>query len=107
VEREALDVLDAIHSTPARRYLRPDPIPVEIVRSILDAAIRGPTGGNGQAWGWVVVTEPDLKRTIADWYREGWNASYGARKEQILAPDSKDPLGRRGFLAAEHLAMHL
>ena len=45
---DQLTVLEAIHSTPARRYLKPDPIPDEVLWEILDAAIRGPSGGNQQ-----------------------------------------------------------
>jgi nitroreductase len=59
----ALDVIEAIHTTGAQRRLRPDPIPDEVVWDILDAAIRGPSGGNGQSWRWVVVTDPAVATT--------------------------------------------
>ena len=59
-DREPLDVLDAIHSTRAMRYLKPDPIPDDLLWAILDAAIRGPTGGNTQGWGWVVVSSESI-----------------------------------------------
>ena len=76
-KREPLDVIEAIHSTPARRYLKPDPIPDEVLWELLDAAIRGPTGGNSQQWGWLVVRDPDTKRQIAEWYRPALEAAYG------------------------------
>ena len=47
---EPLPVLDALHSTPARRYLSSEAIPDEIIWALLDAAVRGPTGGNQQGW---------------------------------------------------------
>ena len=107
-ETEPLDVLDALHSTPSRRFLSTEPIPDEILWAILDAAVRGPSGGNQQQWGWVVVTDPDVKRRIAPWYREGWQRAYGARREDILGgPDQRDGMSHRTFLAAEHLAQHL
>jgi len=104
---EPLDVLEALHSTPARRYLKPDAIPEDVLWALLDAAIRGPSGGNSQGWGWVVVTDPAVKKQIADWYREGWNAAYGVRREAIMADESGMGLGRRNFLSADHLAAHL
>jgi nitroreductase len=105
---EPLDVLEALHTTPARRYLKPDPIPEGVLRAILDAAIRGPSGGNQQGWGWVVVTDPEVKRQIAEGYREGWNRAYGSRRDQILDPgEAGDALGRQNYLSAEHLANHL
>jgi len=33
----------------------------------------------------VVVTEPAIKRLVAEWYLAGWDAAYGRRREQILA----------------------
>lgn len=107
-EPEPIPVLTALHSTPSRRYLSAEPIPDDVIRAILDAAIRGPSGGNRQPWGWVVVTDPELKRPIAEWYREGWNASYGSKRDEILAAaGAPEALSRRSFLAAEHLATHL
>jgi nitroreductase len=100
--------MEALHSTPSRRYLAPDPIPDDVLWSVLDAAIRGPSGGNQQGWGWVVVTDPEVKQRVAAWYRENWDAAYGTRREEILnAPPGSRGLSKRGFLGAEHLAHHI
>jgi nitroreductase len=107
-EPEKLPVLEALHSTPSRRFLSTDPIPDEVLWELLDAAVRGPSGGNTQRWAWIVVRDEALKKRIAVWYRDGWDKAYGVYKEQILAAaDDADGVGRRGFLAAEHLAEHL
>ncbi len=108
-ETESLGILEALHSTPSRRYLSTEPIPDDVIWAILDAAVRGPSGGNQQGWGWVVVTDPQVKHQIAEWYREGWTRAYGGRREAILnAPDERDGgMSHRTFLAAEHLAEHL
>ncbi|MCW0215429.1 MAG: nitroreductase family protein [Pseudonocardia sp.] len=105
---DELSLLDALHSTPSRRYLSTDPIPDDVLWAILDAAVRGPSGGNRQGWGWVVVTDPAVKKRVADWYREGWEAAYGRRKEEILAaPPGTEGLSPSAFRAAENLALHL
>jgi nitroreductase len=107
-DAEPLPILEALHTTPARRYLSAEPIPDEVLWAILDAAVRGPSGGNQQGWGWVVVTDPAVKAQIAAWYLEGWDAAYGSRREEILAaPPGSARLSRASFLAAEHLAQHL
>ncbi|MBM3140459.1 MAG: nitroreductase [Chloroflexi bacterium] len=107
-ERTAIGLFEAIYSTRALRYLKPDPIPDEVIRDLLDAAIRGPSGGNTQGWGWVVVTDSAVKREIAEWYREGWNAAYGRnREEQLARAAGEGGLGRVNYLSAEHLAYHL
>ena len=102
---EALPVLDALHSTPSRRYLSTEPIPDDVVRALLDAAVRGPSGGNTQRWAWIVVTDPEVKRQIADWYREGWHGAYGAHRDVILVHGS--PGEQRSFRAGDNLANHL
>jgi nitroreductase len=103
-----LTALEALHTTPARRYLSTEPIPDDVLWAILDAAIRGPSGGNTQYWGWVVVTDQEIKDRVAVWYRENWEAAYGSRREEILStPAGSRGLTPRGFLGAEHLAHHL
>jgi nitroreductase len=106
---QPLSALEALHSTPARRYLSAEPIPDEVLWEILDAAIRGPSGGNTQYWGWVVVTDQAVKDRVAAWYRDNWEAAYGSRREEILNPAAESPRGLtpRGFLGAEHLAHHI
>ncbi len=81
---EPLPVLDALHSTPASRYLSTEPVPGEIIWALLDAAIRGPTGGNRQGWGWVVVTDPAIKQPVAELV-PGW---LGRR---LRPPPGADP----------------
>ncbi len=76
-DREPLDVLDAIHTTRAQRFLKPDPIPEDVLWQILDAAVRGPTGGNQQGWGWVVIRDQATKDAIAKVYSERILAAYG------------------------------
>lgn len=103
-----LSALELLHSTPARRYLAPDPIPDDVLWAILDAAIRGPSGGNVQNWGWVVVTDQKIKDRVAVWYRENWEAAYGSRREEFLtAQPGSSGLTPRGFAGAEHLAHNI
>ena len=45
---ESIGLIDGLHSTPSRRYLSNKPISDEIIWDIIDAAIRGPSGGNKQ-----------------------------------------------------------
>ncbi|MCS5659165.1 MAG: nitroreductase family protein, partial [Dehalococcoidia bacterium] len=105
---DSLSLIEGLHSTPARRYLSQKPIPDEIIWDILDAAIRGPSGGNSQRWAWIVVRDQEKKKQIANWYREGWDRAYGVRRENILRrTDDSDTLGPRNYLSAEHLANHI
>jgi nitroreductase len=103
-----ITVLEALHSTPARRYLSPQPIGDDIIGKLLDAAIRGPNGGNTQRWAWIVLRDPEVKARIAAFYRAGWEKLYGVHREVMLAqPESANGLGPANFRAGDHLAAHL
>jgi nitroreductase len=78
-----LDVIEAIFTTRAQRLLKPDAIPDEVIWEILDAAIRGPSSGNRQRWGWVVVTDPSTKQLIGHWYLEAWNELSESRRAKL------------------------
>ena len=119
-EREPLDVLEAIHSTPARRYLGPDPIPDEVLWELLDAAIRGPTGGNSQIWGWVVVRDEAKKAQIAAWWKGVFEATYGRADPAALegggrvqfadftkVVESETGLDAAGLRSVTYLANHI
>ncbi|WP_312858158.1 nitroreductase family protein [Pseudonocardia pini] len=108
---DPVGLLEGLHSTPARRYLADTPIPEDVLWELLDAAVRGPSGGNRQPWGWLVVTDPATKAAIAPFYVEGWQRSYGVRREELLHPD-RDPqpptgLSTSTYRAVEHLAHHI
>ena len=100
-------MIEGIHSTPSRRYLSEELIDDEIIWNIIDAAIRGPSGGNKQAWGWIVIKDKNTKNQIAKLYLESWNKSYGNRRDSILNNLDNDAVGPRNFLSAEHLANHI
>ena len=105
---KTLNLIEALHSTPARRYLSDKPITDKIIRTLIDAAIRAPSGGNIQKWAWVIVRNQDTKNQIAKWYLEGWQKSYGVRRNEILhQADISDRLGPKNFLSAEHLANNI
>lgn len=60
-----MDFFDVVHTQRAIRRFRPDPVPDDAVRQILDAAIRAPSGSNLQPWRWLVVRDPDVKARLA------------------------------------------
>jgi nitroreductase len=69
IPRAGLDVLEAIYTTRAMRRLKPDPIPADVLRQILEAAIRAPSGGNRQGWAFVAVQDPALRAELGRIYK--------------------------------------
>ena len=95
---EEIGLLEAMHTQRAIRYLKPDPVPDELIEKILAAAIRAPSGGNRQQWGFIVIRDPETRHKIADYYRS-------APGPQVT-PDLPRQQ-RRIYGAAAHLAQHM
>ena len=51
-----MDIIDAIRSRKGIRGYKPDPVPEEVLREILDIARRAPSQMNSQPWEITVVT---------------------------------------------------
>jgi len=77
-----LSVREAIYSLRAMRQLKPDPIPVADLISIVEAATMACSPGNSQPWTFLVIVDPAQRKRIADIYR-----AIGIKviKEQALA----------------------
>lgn len=60
-----MDTLEAIFERRSIRRYRPDPIPNQDLRQILEAGRQAPSAGNRQPWHFVVVAEPQQKQQVA------------------------------------------
>ena len=105
-----MDLLEAVYTTRAMRRLKPDPIPDDVLRSIMDAAIRAPSGGNSQGWNFLVVRDAALRQGLADIYRpliaslfEEGGAYYAQLQDQGPAGDEIRRIAR----SARHLGEHM
>jgi nitroreductase len=58
-------------------------VPPEVIEECLELAIQAPTGSNAQGWRWVVVTDPDKKRKVAEAYRKAWEP-YSAQGREVV-----------------------
>ena len=56
-----MDVFEALYTTRAMRRVTEEPIPDEILKQMVDAAVRAPSGANNQGWKFIVVTESNIK----------------------------------------------
>ena len=57
-----MDVFEAMGTARAIRYLKPDPVPPELIEKLVWAATRASSPGNSQAWEFVAVTDPEKKK---------------------------------------------
>ena len=68
-----MDVFEALYTTRAMRRVSDDPIPDDVLKQMVDAGIRAPSGSNRQGWKFIVVTDPEIKNQLGDLYREAWD----------------------------------
>ena len=70
-----MDFFEVVHTQRAIRRFRDEPVSDEAVRTILDAAIRAPSGSNLQPWRWIVVRDATVKARLAESLLESVEAS--------------------------------
>jgi nitroreductase len=82
-----LTVSEAIRLKRAVREFRPEPLPDDVVRAILNAGRRAQSSKNSQPWHFIAVTEKNVLRSLAEigtWARHLAGAALGVA---ILTPD--------------------
>lgn len=101
-----MDLYEALYTTRAMRRVKPDPIPNDIVASILDAGIRAPSAGNTQNWRFMTVTDRDLMRQLGEFYADAWRklneTHYAGMRD--LAAQRGDTTTQRVMSSADWLA---
>src|SRR3990172_13143104 len=71
-QRLAMPIGEAMFTQRSIRRFRPDSIPTEDLRLILEAAVRAPNGGNRQIARFLLLTDRALIRQFGALYREAW-----------------------------------
>ena len=61
-----MDVIEAMETCSAARYLKPDPVPPDLIERVIYAATRASSPGNSQEWDFIVVRDPETKQKIRD-----------------------------------------
>jgi nitroreductase len=98
-----MDVFDAMGTAVSMRWLKPDPVPDELIERLLWAATRASSPGNVQPWDFVVVRDAAQRHRLADVLSRRMS---GLRQRSDGAlPD--DPTQRRMLQGAMHLVEHL
>jgi nitroreductase len=98
-----MDVFEAMETAVSMRWLKPDPVPDEVVDKLIWAATRASNPANVQPWDFVVVREEATRRELADVITAG----MGGRERQAGVPLPDDPTQRRILQGVRHLVEHL
>lgn len=95
-----MNVTEAVSARVSIRAFRPDPVPEETVREILQIAARAPSGGNLQPWRvYALAGEP-----LAELKRAALARPGGEQPEyEVYPPNLWDPLRTRRYECGEDL----
>ena len=82
------------------------PVPLDVVREVLEIALQAPTGSNAQTWHWIVVTDPEKRATIGELYARSY-ARYRASGSRTYADPTRQSVQQRVRSSADYLAEHM
>jgi nitroreductase len=104
---EGTDLFEIMRTMRAMRRLKPDPVPDELIRKILDSAICAPNGGNTQRWKFLVVKDPAIKKAVQVFYKKALDEVVGPRYASSAPPPGATKEGyHRQHTAVEYLTDH-
>ncbi|MEK9659840.1 MAG: nitroreductase family protein [Chloroflexota bacterium] len=96
---EDIGLFEAMYSQRALRYLKPDPVPDELIEKVIDAGVHAPNGGNEQKWAFVVIKDKAVMRKMAPLY------AGTARPGSHAAPTTAS--AQRAANSADYLAQNI
>ena len=67
-----ISLFEAIHSQRAVRNFSAEPVSDEAIATIMEAAIRAPSGGNKQGWSFLIIRDREVKQQFGRWYYDAW-----------------------------------
>src|SRR5215472_8076251 len=104
-ENHSTELFEIIKTTRSMRRLKPDPVPNELIRKILEAGVCAPSGGNMQRWRFLVVPDQKVKQAVGALYKRAWDEQVAPRyRAGEPAPGTSRERFERMLAAAEYLA---
>ena len=104
---DSTELFDIMRTTRAMRRLKPDPVPDELIRRILEAGTYAANGGANQRWRFMVIKDRSIKERVQVWYKKAYDEVVGPRYSNSAPPPGSSPgRYRRQHDAVEYLTDH-
>ncbi len=98
------EFFEILNTTRAIKRLKPDPVPAGLIREVLDAGTKAPSGVDSQPWEFLVVTDEEGKKFVQERYLRYANERFRALVDSLADDNSPHTRMLRTVL---HLAEHL
>ena len=101
------ELFEIIETTRAMRRLKPDPVPDELIKRILQAGVCAANGGNTQRWRFLVVKDQAIKKKVQVYYKRALDEVVGPRYLSSAPPPgvSREAYNRQ-HAAVQYLTDH-
>jgi len=87
------------------------PVEAELIRECIEIAVQAPTGSNSQQWQFVIVTDEEKRKALADLYRQSYYpyraASTASAQKALAAQPELAKTQERVASSSDYLAEHL
>src|SRR5690349_3226205 len=104
---EPTDLFEIMRTTRSMRRLKPDPVPDELIRRILEAGICAANGGNFQRWRFLVIKDPETKKKVQLIYKRAFDEVISPRYAASAPPPGiAAERYQRQHAAVEYLTEH-
>ncbi len=90
-----MDVIQAINERKSIRAFKPDQVPLDLLKKILEQAMRAPSWANTQPWEFAVVTGKKLKAIQDAFVKRGAAAMQNSQSEVARPYDFPEPYNSR------------
>ena len=103
---EEVGLFEALHNMRAMRRLRPDPVPDELIKKILNAGLGAPSGGDVQHWRFIVVKDAEIKKQIQLRYKKALDQVLPRYQSNPPPPGKTEEQKQRMLKAVVYLTEH-
>jgi nitroreductase len=86
------------------------PVPLDLIRECLEIALQAPSGSNRQEWHFLVVTDPEKRHAIGEYYRravDGYLKSDDSAGKLFAEDSGRAPVQQRIGTSVEWLGEHM
>jgi len=83
------------------------PVPLDLVKECLEIALQAPNGGMREGWHWIVVTDPQVRAQIGDFYRRSAEPYLASAAAADPSRGAGSGVMARVSSSSAHLARHI